>query len=104
MAKNPFDQLLEFIPKPIRNHYFLTLVLFFGWMIFFDKHDILTQWQLKNTVDQLKEEKTFYTEQIGKAEEERLELEINKEKIAREKYYMKRPGEDVFIIVDENKD
>jgi cell division protein FtsB len=104
MAKNPIDQLLESIPKPIRNRYFLILVLFFAWMIFFDKHDVLTQWQLKNTVDQLKEEKAFYTNQIEQAEEERLELEINKEKIAREKYYMKRLGEDVFIIVDEKEE
>jgi cell division protein FtsB len=65
---------------------------------------VLTQWQLKNTVDQLKEEKAFYTNQIEQAEEERLELEINKEKIAREKYYMKRLGEDVFIIVDEKEE
>jgi cell division protein FtsB len=104
MAKNPFDNLLEAIPKSIRNRYFLILVLFMAWMIFFDKHDVLTQWRLKDTVDQLKEEKVFYTNQIEKAEQERLELEINKEKIAREKYYMKRPGEDVFIIVDEDND
>lgn len=103
MAKNPLDNLLEAIPKPIRNRYFLILVLFFGWMIFFDKHDVLTQWRLKSTVDQLNEEKEFYTDQIEEAEQERLQLEINKEKIAREKYYMKRPGEDVFIIVDENE-
>lgn len=101
MANNPFDQLLEFIPKPIRNRYFLILMLFLAWMLFFDKHDVLTQWRLKSTVNQLNEEKAFYTNQIEQAEEERLELEINKEKIAREKYYMKRPGEDVFIIVDE---
>lgn len=103
MAKNPVDQLLEFVPAPLRNRYFLILLLFVGWMIFFDKHDVLTQWRLQSTVDQLNDEKAFYTEQIEHAEQERLELEINKEKIAREKYYMKRPGEDVFIIVDEQE-
>ena len=103
MAKNPVDQLLEFVPAPLRNRYFLILLLFVGWMIFFDKHDVLTQWRLQSTVDQLNDEKSFYTEQIEQAEQERLELEINKEKIAREKYYMKRPGEDVFIIVDEQE-
>lgn len=103
MAKNPVDQLLELVPAPLRNRYSLILLLFVGWMIFFDKHDVLTQWRLQSTVDQLNDEKAFYTEQIEQAEQERLELEINKEKIAREKYYMKRPGEDVFIIVDEQK-
>ena len=70
-------------------------------MIFFDKHDVITQYKLQKTVDKLEEEKAFYSEQIEKAEQERLELEIDREKIAREKYYMKRPGEDVFIVVEE---
>ena len=107
MAKrnsNPLEQLFNLIPASLRNRYFLILVLFFAWMIFFDKHDILTQWNLQKTVDKLEEEKSFYSDQIEKAEQERLELEIDKEKIAREKYYMKKPGEDVFIIVDEKED
>ncbi|GAB5553982.1 MAG: septum formation initiator family protein [Saprospiraceae bacterium] len=103
MRNNPIDQIIDLIPVQLRNRYFLVLVLFFAWMIFFDKHDILTQWSLQKTVDQLEEEKDFYNQQIDVAEEQRLQLELNKEKIAREKYYMKRPGEDVFIIVDENE-
>lgn len=103
MRNNPIDQLVDLIPVQLRNRYFLVLVLFFAWMIFFDKHDILTQWSLQKTVDQLEEEKGFYKAEIEVAEEQRLQLELNKEKIAREKYYMKRPGEDVFIIVDENE-
>lgn len=103
MRNNPIDQIVDLIPVQLRNRYFLVLVLFFAWMIFFDKHDILTQWSLQKTVDQLEEEKDFYNQQIEVAEEQRLQLELNKEKIAREKYYMKRPGEDVFIIVDEKE-
>lgn len=104
MRNNPIDQIVDLIPVQLRNRYFLVLVLFFAWMIFIDKHDILTQWSLQKTVDQLEEEKDFYKEQIEVAEEQRLQLELNKEKIAREKYYMKRPGEDVFIIVDEKEE
>ena len=101
---NPIDRIIELIPVQLRNRYFLILVLFFAWMIFFDKHDVLTQWNLQKTVDQLEEEKDFYNQQIEVAEQQRLQLELNKEKIAREKYYMKRPGEDVFIIVDEKEE
>jgi cell division protein FtsB len=104
MRNNPLEQIVELIPVQLRNRYFLVLVLFFAWMIFIDQHDILTQWSLQKTVDQLEEEKDFYTNQIEKAEEQRLQLELDKEKIAREKYYMKRPGEDVFIIVDEKEE
>ena len=104
MKNNPIDQLIDLVPVQLRNRYFLVLVLFFAWMIFFDKHDVLTQWNLQKTVNQLEEEKDFYNQQIEVAEKQRLQLELNKEKIAREKYYMKRPGEDVFIIVDEKEE
>jgi len=93
--------LLRSVPAPLRNKYILVLTLFFAWMIFIDKHDVLTQFKLQRTVKNLEEEKTLYSEQIKAAERERLDLEVNKEKIAREKYFMKKPSEDVFIIVDE---
>ena len=44
------------------------------------------------------EDKRFYTEKIEDAEQERLDLDINDEKFAREQYYMKKSNEDVFII------
>lgn len=103
MRNNPLEPILKAIPPQLRNRYVLIILLFFAWMVFFDKHDIITQWRLQKTVDKLEEEKEFYSNEIDQAEEERLELEIDKEKIAREKYYMKRPNEDVYIIVDEDE-
>lgn len=103
MRQNPLQDLLRYVPGPLRNKYILALVLFFAWMIFIDKHDVVTQFQLQQTVEKLEEEKGFYTDKIGEAEQERLDLEVNKEKIAREKYFMKKRGEDVFIIVDEDE-
>lgn len=103
MRQNPLQDLLRYVPAPLRNKYVLALTLFFAWMIFIDKHDVLTQFQLQRNVEKLEEEKEFYSEKIQEAEQERLDLEVNKEKIAREKYYMKKRGEDVFIIVDEDE-
>ncbi len=100
-GRNPLKPLLNLIPAPLRNKYVIVLILFFGWMIFFDKHDFWTVWRLQRTVDKLEEDKEFYSKQIEKAEQERLDLEANKEKFAREKYYMKKNDEDVFIIVEE---
>ncbi len=102
---NPLQSLLEQIPPPLRNRYFLVLVAFFAWMIFVDKHDFLTQWRLQKTVNKLEEDKAYYSKQIEVAKQERLDLDLNKEKFAREQYYMKKPGEDVFIIVkdEDNK-
>jgi cell division protein FtsB len=101
VKNNPLQDLLRSVPAPLRNKYILVLTLFFAWMIFIDKHDVLTQFKLQRTVKKLEQEKVLYSEQIKAAERERLDLEVNKEKIAREKYFMKKPGEDVFIIVDE---
>lgn len=100
MANNSFQAIKEQIPAPLRNKYFLVLVLFFAWMIFLDRHDLVTQWRLQQTVDKLEEDKAFYSEKIEEAEQERLDLDINDEKFAREQYYMKKSDEDVFIIVE----
>lgn len=87
--------------KPFGNKFFLVLVLFFGWLIFFDKHDMLTQFRLQRSVNQLEADKEFYQEKIQEAYQEKQDLEANKEKFAREKYYMKKSNEDVFIIEKE---
>ncbi|MCB0628236.1 MAG: hypothetical protein R2824_30470 [Saprospiraceae bacterium] len=98
MANNSFQALKDLIPAPLRNRYFIAIAVFLAWMIFLDKHDILTQWRLQQTVNKLQEDKSFYSEKIEEAEQERLELDINDEKFARERYYMKKSDEDVFII------
>lgn len=98
---NPLQPLLDQIPKPFRNRYFLVLVLFFAWMVFVDKHDVLTQWRLQKSVKTLEADMEYYKEKVEEAKQDRLDLEINREKFAREKYYMKKKDEDVFIIVEE---
>ncbi len=104
MAKirsNPFKPLIRQIPAPIRNRYFLVLVFFFAWLIFFDKHNVWTQYQLQTSLDKLKSDRIFYEEKIQEVKEEADDIALNKEKFAREKYYMKKKNEDVFVIVRE---
>lgn len=98
IGKNPLQALIEEIPAPLRNKYFLVLVAFFAWMIFFDKHDFITQWQLQRTVDKLEKDKQYYSKKIEEAEQDRYDLEVNREKFAREHYYLQKSDEDVFII------
>ena len=101
---SPIQMFLKEIPAPLRNRYFLFLILFFCWMIFFDKHDLMTQWKLSGSVDRLEHDKEYYEGQIEGVREDLLNLELNKEKFAREKYYMQKSNEDVFIIVDEKEE
>ncbi len=103
MAKrsNPLQPLLNSIPAPIRNRYFLVLVLFFGWMIFIDKHDFLTQYELQDTHSELQRDKVYYSEKITEVEQDRFDLERKKEKYAREHYHLHKKDEVIFIFTDE---
>ncbi len=101
-VKIPLPPLVQKIIKPFRNPFFLILTVFACWMVFFDKHDILTQIQLQRTVNQLESDEVEYREKIKQAQQDRQDLEQNKEKFAREQYYMKQNDEDVFVI--EKKD
>ena len=101
---NPVQQLVQRIPPILRNKYFLVLGLFLFWMIFVDTRDMLTQFSLQRSVDKLEADKVFYEEQIQVARAEREELDINKERFAREKYFMQKRNEDVFIIPDQPTD
>ena len=96
--KNPLQPLLELVPIPFRNKFALVAVLFFIWMAFFDKHNLLTQLSLQNTIDKMERDENFYTQRIQEAKQDRIDLIRNAEKFARERYYMSKPNEDVFVI------
>ena len=80
------------------NIYTLTLAVFLVYIGFFDKNNLITQYELGQTVDQLEEEKLYYREQIEVIRETKNNLIENRERLAREKYFMHEPDEDVYII------
>ncbi len=98
---NPLQTIWKRLPAPLRNRYFLALVVFFGYMTFLSRHDFITQWRLSRTVEKLEQDRAYYEGKIKDAQDERLDMEVNRERFAREKYYMQRGDEDVFIIVEE---
>jgi cell division protein FtsB len=87
-----------------KNKFFWVTVAFVVWMIFFDKNDLLSQYQYHQEVVKLKQERTFYTTETAKVQKDLSELTSDPadlEKFAREKYLMKRDNEDVYVIVRE---
>jgi cell division protein DivIC len=89
------------LPTPLQNKYLLTLVLFCGWLLFFDKNNVIAQWKLQNKVDELTIRRHFYKEQmvvVQKQIDELLGDSQKLEKYAREQYRMKRDNEDLFVI------
>ncbi|MBR9922191.1 MAG: hypothetical protein GYB31_15235 [Bacteroidetes bacterium] len=91
------------LPPPLRNPFILVLLAFGIWMLLFDNANFFTQWRLGNSVDKLENDKVYYKEQIKKAEAEKKVLDESLEEYAREKYYMKKSNEDVFIIEDKKE-
>lgn len=86
----------------IRNKYYLTLIIFFIWMLFIDRNDFISQYSYRSTLRQLEKDKLYYQEEISKVKADLDELSTNQsklEKFAREKYLMKKDNEDIFIIV-----
>jgi len=90
------------LPKQLKNFYFLFSLGFLVWMLFLDANNLGSQIIRSNKLDALEKEKAFYQEKIKTVEAEREELMTDDElleKFAREKYLMKKPHEDVFVIV-----
>ena len=69
-------------------------------MLFLDNYSYFDHRILNQEIDELEANKTYYQEEIKK-DQENIKLLKNPdqiEKFAREKYYMKRDSEDIYII------
>jgi len=94
-------KLLSHLPLWLRNKFFIAFAAFTVWMLFFDEKDVFTMRHHRQELNDLQQSKKYYTDEINK---ERIELQNLKnnpailEKYAREKYYMKRDNEDLFLI------
>lgn len=90
----------------LKNKYVIVSVLFFVWLLFIDRNDLITQFKLKSQVRDLEKEKAYYQEEIATLEENSKDLFTDPKKLetfAREEYLMKKDNEDVFVIVEEEK-
>jgi cell division protein FtsB len=95
-----------FYKKYLHNKYFYTALLFALWVLFFDQESMIEQYRLSDTLNDLNNQKEYYQIEIAKTDEAIKTLEndsVSLEKYAREKYYMKKSNEDVYVIV-RNKD
>jgi len=91
----------------LKNKYIITTIAFIIWMIFFDANSMINQYRLNKALEKVKKEKEFYIQEIKQDKETANGLMSNQdnlEKFAREKFLMKRDNEDVYIIIEENKE
>jgi len=86
--------------KLISNLYILTSFVFFIWIFFIDSNSILVNLKLKKEINELSERKSLLEKQIeiDKKIISNLKNPDSLEKYAREKLYMKKDNEDIYII------
>ncbi|WP_396150708.1 septum formation initiator family protein [Flavobacterium sp.] len=86
--------------KYIGNRYVLVFIFFMVWMLFLDNYSYLEHRVLNKELDELETNKEYYQDEIKKdcLDIKRLNNPDQIEKYAREKYYMKRDSEDIYII------
>ena len=87
----------------IRNKYFLAGIAFTVWMCFFDRNDFATQYSYQNQKSNLEREKAFYEKENESIIETITDIRSDQrevQRIAREKYKMKKENEDVYIVTE----
>lgn len=89
------------------NRYIILFIVFAIWVIFFDNNSLLNRFELQRDINKLEKEKNYYQEKIKSDNKKILELKTNKknlEKFAREQYLMKKKNEDIYIIINKDKE
>lgn len=94
---------MQRLKRIVTNKYILAGTFFLVWMLFFDQRDIFQQLDRQKDLNQLETKKVFYQKEIEKSRKELSDLQSNPaaiEKFARERFLMKKDGEDIFILDD----
>ncbi|HTF81664.1 MAG TPA: hypothetical protein VL947_08060 [Cytophagales bacterium] len=92
---------ISLLVKVFTSFYFAFIICFGLWMLFFDDNDVFSRIRLWNKKKHLEDEVIFYNEKIAEVKKEKEEIlgsDKVTEKFAREKYLMKKPTEEIFII------
>lgn len=99
---NHFKNLTDAYPilKILGDRYVIVTVFFVIWMVFLDNTSYIEHRVLNKQLNELEDNKKYYQDEIKK-DKKNIKLLKNPdqiEKYAREKYYMKRNSEDIYLI------
>jgi cell division protein FtsB len=86
--------------KILGSRYVLVLIFVSIWLIFLDNYSYFEQQVLNKEIQELEDNKQYYIDEIKKdsISIKQLKNTDQTEKYAREKYFMKREDEDIYII------
>lgn len=96
------DKEKGFFRKYIFNKYSITIFAFLIWMIFFDSNSFLTIRELNHEIKHYEKKYEYYKFEYEKNTnfyKKLINNKAEKEKFARENYFMKKSDEEIFILV-----
>jgi cell division protein FtsB len=100
--KKWYNNLISKYPflKFLGSKYTIVSLFFIVWMLFLDNYSYLDHRFLNAQINELENNREYYENEIAKDVQsiKNLNNPEQTEKYAREKYYMKRDSEDVYII------
>jgi cell division protein DivIC len=85
--------------------YIISTLILAVWLIFFDRSNLIKQFDMALELRYLQAQRDFFKQELENIKQEEKEVlgsYTSLEKYAREKYLMKKEGETVFVLVDEN--
>ncbi len=88
------------IPRWIKNKYTISLMAFLL-LVAFSDNSLITQYSYRKQLKELNNEKKYFIKEIERTRRELNELTQNPtslEKFAREKYFMKKDNEEIFVF------
>ncbi len=83
------------------NKFVIATVSFIVWMLFLDVNSYLIHSELNQEVESLQESIDYYKKEITKDKKQLEELTSDPEKLekfAREQYWMKKRGEEIYLV------
>lgn len=96
-----FQNYINKLPFVLRNKYTLAAIVFLIYVLFFSKYNMIYQYKLRKEQNKLNAANTDLKKRIHelqKVDEDLKQNPLTIERIAREKYGMKRKDETVFFI------
>lgn len=90
-----------------RNKYLITILLFAVIIVFLDENSILLRMKYAHEEQTLRNEIEKYRNEYEESTRRLGELAVDSgaiERVAREKYLMKKPNEDIYVFEEDIKD
>ena len=94
-------KIVNILMSVFTSRYLLAITAFAVWIIFFDESNLFVQRQRTRELNDLNRKIEYYRTQVDQTKQELKSLQNDPailEKYAREKYFMKRDNEEIFII------